>query len=189
LGTLGGNQGWAEAINISGQVVGYAQRATITGVRRAFLKNPGEAMVDLGTLGGGESRANDINDAGQVVGRAFTASEGVRAFLKNPGQGMVNLGTFGGTQSSARDINKLGQVVGWAYNPDNESRAFLWEKGVLYNLNDLAVNLPPGIVLRGAEAINDQGWIVGSVTSDITYLLTPAGGTEPGIVVPLLLLD
>jgi probable HAF family extracellular repeat protein len=136
---------------------------------------------DLGVLpGGNQSFANGINHAGQVVGEANLSSTGgaTLAFLKTPGQPIQDLGVLEeGGGSKANGINHAGQVVGWARINTDEDRAFLWEKGVLYNLNDLTVNLPPGIVLRGADAINDQGWIIGSVTSYEVYLLTPAGRT------------
>ena len=70
LGTLGGTESVAHAINNSGKVVGEAQVSTND--RHAFLYSGGQ-MKDLGTLGGSGSSANDINDSGQVVGRATTS--------------------------------------------------------------------------------------------------------------------
>ena len=67
IGTLGGNNSYANGINDAGQVVGYS--ATAGGVQHAFITGPnGMGMRDLGTLGGTDSFAYGINDAGQVVG-------------------------------------------------------------------------------------------------------------------------
>ena len=67
LGTLGGTNSYAIAINDRGQVVGYS--GTDRGMTgHAFLYSDG-AMTDLGTLGGAVgSWASAINDRGQVVG-------------------------------------------------------------------------------------------------------------------------
>jgi probable HAF family extracellular repeat protein len=78
LGTLGGADSQADAINRGGQIVGWAQ--TASGEQRACLWNAGQ-MVDLNTLVKlGQNafliEATAINDAGQIVangsnGRAY----------------------------------------------------------------------------------------------------------------------
>ena len=97
LGDLGGGDTSANAINASGQVVGYSTNAA--GKTRAFLKSPGRSMVDLGTLGGDWSTAYGINDAGQVVGWALNELGQIRAFLKNPEEPMQDLGDLGGRRA------------------------------------------------------------------------------------------
>src|SRR5580658_7644540 len=66
--TVGGGSSQANAVNASGQVVGWY---TLTGgAQHAFSWQAG-IMVDLGTLGGGladYSQAYALNDSGQVVG-------------------------------------------------------------------------------------------------------------------------
>lgn len=66
LGTLGGEDSAAEAVNDRGDVVGWAD--TVEGRHHAFLYSGG-VIRDLGTLlGGEESYATSINDRGQVAG-------------------------------------------------------------------------------------------------------------------------
>jgi probable HAF family extracellular repeat protein len=51
LGTLGGRDSWATALNGAGQVVGYAH--TARGLQHAFLWRHGQ-LLDLGTQVGAE---------------------------------------------------------------------------------------------------------------------------------------
>src|ERR1700687_4386407 len=73
LGTLGGTISVANALNVSGQVVGYSTTAG-DAATHAFSWTPGGAMVDLGTLGGTTSAAAAVNVMGEVVGFAYIAN-------------------------------------------------------------------------------------------------------------------
>ena len=75
LGTLGGSQAEAFAINPRGQVVG-----TVLELGRAFVWDRGDVAY-LETLGGSFSSAEGINPAGQVVGRSQTATRETHATL------------------------------------------------------------------------------------------------------------
>src|SRR6185369_1495776 len=107
LGTLGGSQSQARAINASGQVVGLS---SITGdsTYHAFRTAPNRlinpATDDLSTLGDTYSWANDINASGQVVGvSSNTGNNPYRSFRTAPNSPIDprsdDLGTLGGTNT------------------------------------------------------------------------------------------
>ena len=109
LGTLGGPQAVATAINASRQVVGYSTTPANDG-SRPFLWAQG-TMTDLTTRGASKSFIpNGINTAGEVVGNQIANGQ-VRATLWRPGM-TLDLGALPGTGSYAFGINTAGQVVG-----------------------------------------------------------------------------
>jgi len=124
LGTLGGTYSYANAINASGQVVGWASTGP---EHHAFLYSDG-AMQDLGTLGGIYSYAKAINASGQVVGWS-TGLGPEHAFIYSEGL-MTDLNTFlpansGWTLLRANAINDSGQIVGYGDSPYGDKRAYL----------------------------------------------------------------
>jgi probable HAF family extracellular repeat protein len=178
LGTLGGLQSGATAINDAGQVVGSSgtmdgppDDPDAPGGDHAFLwENNG--IHDLGALAGGTSWASGINEAGQVVGSSTTRLQEIcsgkcwyepvdaHAFLWEAGA-MTDLGTLGGNTSEARGINSAGQVVGVSETAAGAFRAFLWENGSMMDLGTL------GGGGSRAAAINGAGQVVGtSVTAE-----------------------
>lgn len=162
LGTLGGQQSVAWAINESGQVVGSAQVGDATGDYRAFLWTPGGGMQDLGTLGGRGSDAYGINDYGQVVGSSgVLTSDGStpRHATYWGGEGVVDLGTFGGEFSDANDINNSGQIVGYAKNSQGESVAAFWSAA---GMSPTSLGSLGGSSV--ATNISDSGTIIGYST-------------------------
>ncbi|NJM41592.1 MAG: hypothetical protein HC853_12940 [Anaerolineae bacterium] len=169
LGTLGGEttlpfatNSIAYDINNLNQVVGVAR--TSPGALHGFLFQNG-VMQDLGTLGNDidATQAFAINNLSQVVGSSPIAGDGAtHAFLWQNGV-MQDLGTLGGTFSQASDINNHTQVVGSAY-PQGSSfpHAFVWENNQMTDLNQVTKGIPAGLVLQTAQAINDNGYIVGN---------------------------
>lgn len=148
LGTFGGPDGEAVAINQRGQVVGWVDTKNTSAADRhmgevcgdgkyshpaphAFLWANGR-ITDLGSLGGLESEAAAVNDQGQVVGWADTKrrdSEGCavgHAFVWENGR-MTDLGTLpGGKASEAVAINDRGQIIGWSQTKGGKQHAVLW---------------------------------------------------------------
>lgn len=159
LGTLGGLESAAAAVNDAGQVIGGSlTRKPARG--HAFLWQDGK-MVDLGTLGGRRSSARAINNRGQVVGSSTTASGREHAFLWENGT-MHDLGTLGGPTSIAMAINDRGQVVGSSENANGRQRAFLWHQG---RMRDLGTLSPAYSAHCSAVDVNERGQVVGSCSS------------------------
>lgn len=115
LGTLGGSESRAAAINNASVVVGRSQvTMSITAPFHAFRFENG-VMVDLGTLGGLLSSALDINDRGVIVGGSQIAGNANRAFVVRDGV-MRDLNeliapTPGLVLTIALRINSAGQIA------------------------------------------------------------------------------
>lgn len=155
LGTLGGSESYASAINEKGQIVGTSKDKANR--RRAFLYERGR-MRDLGTLGGTEAVANDINDNGQVVGTSYAAVGGAdRATLFRPGGQPLDINPPGALSSGAGAINSRGDIVGSAQTSANPPafRGFIRQGPVS---NYIATF---GGSVSVALGINDEGDIVG----------------------------
>jgi probable HAF family extracellular repeat protein len=176
LGTLGGNESSAYAVNNRGQVAGVALNAIpdpytsnflISGATQAhaFRWTESRGMQDLGTLGGTDCAAVSINARGQIAGWSFTNT------TVNPGTGlptldpflwengkMLDLGTLGGTVSQAWALNNRGHIAGYSnLAGDNTGQhAFLWDqKGGMQDLGTL------GGAGGAALSINDADDVVG----------------------------
>ncbi|MGB8168344.1 MAG: kelch repeat-containing protein [Chthoniobacteraceae bacterium] len=127
LGTLGGEESWAFAINNAGQVVGTSASLSID--THAFLFTDAAGMTDLGTLGGYVSTAFAIDTASNVVGTAETSSGAMHAFLWSATLGMRDLNEYvpvnsGWVLTEARGMNEAGVIVGnGTFN--GQPRAFL----------------------------------------------------------------
>jgi probable HAF family extracellular repeat protein len=152
LGTLGGPNSYALAVNAGNAVVGFSD--TANGEIHAFLYADG-AMSDLGTLGGAYSVATAINDAGVIVGYAQTATGQYHAF-RYSGGAMADLGTLGGADSFAYGLNEAGQIVGDSFNAGGVTHAFLYD-GALHDLGALANDAD----FSRAMSVNNAAQIVG----------------------------
>ncbi len=152
LGTLGGRDSRAFALNAAGQVVGVAD--TAGGHRHAFLA-AGDALTDLGTLpGGGFSQAYAINRSGHIAGVSDSRTPEKRAVLWRGGR-IMDLGTLpGGRTSSARALNSRDQAAGYSECPDGYHAA-LWADGQVRDLGTL------GGQPSAAYGLNDREDVVG----------------------------
>ena len=123
LGTLGGSQATAIAINASGQVAGNSLLNDNV-AEHPFLWSAGR-IADLGTLGGTVGEAFGVNGPGQVAGTAHIAGNAAfHAFLSSGGA-MHDLGVLPGSKDSVgSSINDSGQITGQGSFNGN-SHAFL----------------------------------------------------------------
>jgi probable HAF family extracellular repeat protein len=186
LGTLGGMNSQATAINIRGQVVGFS---TLQGeaITRAFLWEDG-VITDLGSLGGTFSKANAINNRGQVVGASEITANAARHAVLFDHHGITDLGAFPGSLvGAAFGINNRGDIFGGS-TTEGSSRsgpyhAAQFKDGVGIDLGTL------GGPTSFAAGVNNHGQAVGRadlpgfsravIFSDggITDLGTLPGGT------------
>lgn len=185
LGNLGVDTAFAKGLNDAGQVVGVYGNLP-GGQLRAFITDAGGAnQRDLGSLYGLDTHANGINATGRVVGFTGTAvlesPPGGRivaghAFVTGAnGTGMVDLGTLGGDSSWGGDINDSGVVVGYSTivgNTNPHAMVFGRNGEGMQDLNSLA-QLPSGVTLFDATAINNAGQILAHGTNGQVWLLTP----------------
>ena len=184
LGTLGGDNSEATAINDPGEVIGTSAISSTPDPELGFVLSHGflwrkGQMTDLGALGGILSWANGINNQSQVVGVILTADFHIESFLWENGV-MTELPPFAGDEESAASgINNGGQVVGTS-GTGGPVRAVLWENGVAVDLNS-RIPADSGWLLEWAGSINARRQIAGvGIHNGETraFLLTPAAGNS-----------
>lgn len=159
LGSLGGLQSQAFAVNDNGLVTGTSYIANDKSDQHAFLATAGGPMVDLGVLAGDTSIGYAINNTGQVTGYSTTSQKPSRAFITGPnGQNMRELQTPG-NNSSGKAINASGQVAGYLVSStDSVMHAFV--TGV--DGADPRQLLVPNESVSSATGINDAGIVIGT---------------------------
>jgi probable HAF family extracellular repeat protein len=159
ISTLGSSVSIANAINGSGEIVGwnsYDSNANFD--PQAFVYSNGSMLnINSATLFPSGTEANGINNSGEVVGTGYLSASNFHAFLYSGGK-MKDLGPSGAFQASAYAINTSGQIVGSYSLNSGVSGTFLYTNGMM-------TTVPNPAGTRGAfgVAINDNGEIVGAL--------------------------
>jgi probable HAF family extracellular repeat protein len=159
LGTMGGENSHANAINAAGIVVGSS--AAVGDTERPVKWQNGQ-VTDLGTFGGPSGVAYGINVNGVIVG---TADQPTGQFIRFTGfkwqNGVLtNLGVLpGGDWSVAQGINNSGVIVGQGSSSIGAIRALMWSNGQITDLGNLEKG--KATAFATALAINDAGQVVG----------------------------
>ena len=203
LFTIGNDpDGVAFGINNQGQAVGFS--GTCIAVNFAVLWENGSAipLPDLGTPG---AIAYAINGHNQIVGQAVN-SEGTALAAIWENNTVRSLGVLlpGDAAAFATSINNRGQVVGSSFDSSgNWSHGLIWEKGRMFDLNQL-FPATSNLYVISASNINESGQIAGMAvemagphagTIVHSFLATPVNedqgktvadvvGTLPKITVP-----
>jgi len=164
LGTLGGRNSNATAINNSGQIVGSSDVLIGYLTDRHAVRWDAGVISDLGVLGTGRtSEATDINNAGIVVGYSLTDSMNeVSHAMRWDGTVATDIGTAANGISRANAINDAGLITGAAAGDRSswKQQTMLWDNNVGTNLGTLR-----GGEISEGRGINSSGTIVGASTS------------------------
>jgi probable HAF family extracellular repeat protein len=186
LGTLGGNESYAVAINNKGQIICNVTTTSANYYRSAVLWDNGTTQ-ELGTLGGQSSSAIDINNRGQIIGMAeFRPNYPVsHPFLWTNGM-MTDLTPADGRSLNVTDINDRGGIVGTVQTSSYSYNAVLWKDGKMTDLNKL-IPANSGWELTAPYAtynyhVNNKGQIVGigrfNGKDGHAFVLTPTWVTQ-----------
>lgn len=129
LGTLGGGNARANAINDRGQITGTAEDSDNNTL--AFRYDTRE-LINLSTFDGyRHSEGLDINEKDDVVGMAYNRAapfSGRRALYAPANGAIFNLGTLNhDVDSIARGINNNGLIVGQSVRFNGDERAFIFD--------------------------------------------------------------
>ena len=167
----------AVAINNNGIAVGSSIYSSANSGGHATLYSNGIGQ-DLGNQPNGlNTQATGINDAGDLCGYSDvfgSASGAQQSFLYHNGQ-YINIGTFPNDVNGsiyAYGISNDGDVVGGTL-----LHPFIYHNGQLSNLFNL-IDPSLGWTNGSAQAINDQGWIVG-YGNEGGFLMKPHAAATP----------
>lgn len=167
LGTLGGTESFAYAINDRGEIVGSSRLSGNTSTH-GFLFGRG-TLTDLSPLNSGQVQTvgpTDINNHGRIASGLM--QEGIYSaaiYDSRTGQ-ITSLGSLGGVafgsfNGTATSINDFGDVVGYSYLDDQNRHAFLYQDGLLRDLGSLGG-------YSAALSINNDGDVAGFSSESVT---------------------
>ena len=169
LPTLGGNNGEASAVNMRGQIVGFAENGPLDTTCPAGTTNNRVAlpvMWENGTAkplplvsGDVDGFAFWINDQGQAVGYSGNCTVATHgASWKN---NVISVLHDLGNGALAQAINNRGQISGQIGSADGSTAvAGVWLNGADGPVTE--IDLPLGDAVAFASGINDRGQVVGS---------------------------
>lgn len=205
LPTLGGNNGFAAAVNNERQIVGWAENKVHDPTCVAPQVLQFEAVVwgpKQGQIrqfppfhGDSDTAATAINDKGQVVGISGTCDVAVGAYTAKhavlwENGAVMNLGSLGGAGwNTPVAINNRGQIAGFSDLPGDVSggvlsanfHAFLWTKE--RGMQDLGTL--PGDNVSEATGMNNQGQVVGvSYPSSHAFIWQDGVMTDLNTLIP-----
>lgn len=161
-GALDGSAVFANGINSSNDLVGYAGEGNFY---RAFRYRNGR-LKDIGDLGGGVATAYAINSLGNVAGSSRTADGYDKPFLLKGGR-MIDLGTLGGHDAwqwnAALGVNDSYQVTGSSTDASGNFLAFLWQDGHMRSIGTLGGSWSVGSAINASGAITGLAYLPGDL--------------------------
>ncbi len=159
LGTLGGTQSFAYAVNDLGQVVGSAAISGDT-TNHSFLYSNGK-MKDLYPLNSQDEQTvgpTGINDFGQVASGLVVNGVYVPAILNSASGSTTLIGSLGSSGTStfgvANSINNLGAATGYSYLDSINRHAFLFKNDSISDLGSFGG-------YSSGSSINDWSQVAG----------------------------
>lgn len=160
----GGATVYVADINDAGQVTG-----SINNGAQVFVWSEGVMTEIANPVGSGQMFPSAINNSGGVVSEVSTALG--TTLVKSSGGAAVTLQTAPETNAQVQAINDAGHSVGSAFNIGaNLNQATIWdEEG-----NASLVATPNMSGDSFANAINNNGVVVGSFTNDLGFTTTEA---------------
>ena len=192
IGGLGGSADTAIAVNSRGVVAGFGNSSG-SGPLQPFRWSQETGVEALPQfVAGVPSTPSDINDAGTIVGRGgkslfenrpvYWDADGAIHELPTVEENPIDVDVLG--------INNHGVMVGHEIPQSTwEFEARLWWDGQAYRLQDLVVDLEPGVSLLRAVDINDEGQIaveasrvVDGAVQFFTILLTPEPDEKANLI-------
>lgn len=178
----------AHGLNDSGQIVGIGNSRAIVWASATATPTCLPELAGATVL---SSRAWKVNEHGDIVGHTRDAMGSQRAAWWKADGSVVDLGTLNPSYASeALDVNESGRIVGKSVVgvvPGSTSgtlqwQAFLYENGSMRGLG--ALPSAPMAIHSVANAVNDDGWVVGHV-EQVAGLAARAVLWRDGVVVDL----
>ena len=189
IGTLGGSESFAYAINNNGDAVGSSRMTGDLSTHSFVYRRGGltdlfplnsEGILTVGPTG--------INDQG-VIASGVIGADGVYYPAIHDGTGITILGSLGAPtwyqfSGTATSVNNSGQAVGYSYVDGETRHAFLYSNGVMTDIGSSSG-------YSGALGINEAGEAVGFASdtpfgfahafvysNGVTTVINPFGGLD-----------